>query len=135
MKIVPVNIKNHFKEIVSLEDECFGSNRTEIDSKDISYGIFDNGKLIANILFYHNLKTKDEKYIFINCICVRKKYRRKGLATKLLNFVFDIIKEKNYYCCLLEMRNNNLIAKKLYEKEGFKIYNFDDKWCCYAKYK
>ena len=53
-------------------------------------------------------------------IAVKSKYRRKGIATKLIKEMFKLCKEQCISYAFLEVRISNLSAQKLYERFGFK---------------
>ena len=57
----------------------------------------------------------------INKICIKEKYRRQGLAQKLLDMCFEDIKENECMVITLEVRKSNEKAIKLYQKNGFDI--------------
>ena len=61
-------------------------------------------------------KADDEGYI--DFLCVDKDHRRLGLATQLLNHVYQQTQYKHY---LLAVLAKNTGAIKLYKKEGYKI--------------
>lgn len=52
-------------------------------------------------------------------IIVDKDYRGKKLATSLMVELFNLLKEKGVRQIFLEVRKDNIPAKKLYEKLGF----------------
>ncbi|MGN0602089.1 MAG: ribosomal protein S18-alanine N-acetyltransferase [Oscillospiraceae bacterium] len=53
----------------------------------------------------------------VNNIAVTEKYRRKGIAKKLLEYAFEQYPETE--CVYLEVRESNVPAQRLYEKLGF----------------
>jgi len=55
----------------------------------------------------------------INKICIDEKYRKQGLATKLLDRVFEEFQVEGCFSVSLEVRVSNVPAQKLYEKYGF----------------
>ena len=62
------------------------------------------------------LKPND---IYISTLAVHKGYRRKGIATQLLNYVMNESPRNQY---LLEVIDVNEGAIKLYESLGFKVF-------------
>lgn len=52
-------------------------------------------------------------------VLVADAYRRRGIATKLFNYIFDMYRFNNIRF-MLEVRKENAAAKKLYDKLGFK---------------
>lgn len=56
----------------------------------------------------------------ITNIAVNSKYRRKGVASKLVNELLKYCNNHGISYVLLEVRLNNFAAQKLYERFGFK---------------
>lgn len=56
----------------------------------------------------------------ITNIVVRKDMRNKGIGNILLNRLIELSKENKKNTIFLEVNSNNLVAIKLYEKNGFK---------------
>ncbi|MBX5328741.1 MAG: ribosomal protein S18-alanine N-acetyltransferase [Candidatus Bathyarchaeota archaeon] len=53
-------------------------------------------------------------------IDVSTAYRKKGIAQKLLQGIEKIFKEKGAKTCHLEVREDNIVALRLYQKLGYK---------------
>lgn len=53
-------------------------------------------------------------------IDVSPKHRQKGIASKLMEEIEKIFREKGAKTCYLEVREDNVAALKLYEKLGYK---------------
>lgn len=93
-----------------------------IDSKDEDvYGYYDNGELLG---FVHVLKTFECLEI-INVV-VDIKDRKKGIATKLINYLNECYDDIEYI--LLEVNENNSNAINLYNKLGFNVINVRKKY-------
>ena len=56
-------------------------------------------------------------------LAVKKQYRRRGIAKKLILFLIDYLKEKYYQKLFLEVKSTNTNAINLYESLGFVKYN------------
>lgn len=52
-------------------------------------------------------------------IAVLEKYRRRGIADKLLELLMSQAKERDAMTMFLEVRKNNIPAQTLYKKHGF----------------
>lgn len=52
-------------------------------------------------------------------VVVDKKYANRGIASLLLNHIYDFCKENGISKILLEVRKSNTIAQNLYLKHGF----------------
>ncbi len=120
MRIVPLEPR-HIKEIARLEELCFAEPWSEegiLEAYRLGTRFFvaeEAGSLIG----YIGVKAViDEGYI--TNIAVFPQYRRKGVASSLLNKVFAFAKEKRLSFVSLEVRPSNTAAVSLYEKAGFK---------------
>lgn len=91
--------------------------KEDIKNKNYNYLVAKNndGKIIGYIGISYVLDSAD-----IISIVVHKDYTNKGIATLLLQEIFNFAKENNIQKIMLEVRKSNLPAQKLYEKHGFK---------------
>ena len=53
-------------------------------------------------------------------VAVQTNYRRQGVAERLLRYVLDVGQQKGAQSANLEVRRDNLPARQLYEKFGFR---------------
>lgn len=83
--------------------------------RDIKMYVLVEGEAVANISAWLVL---DE--IQINDVIVQESYRRKGIASAMLENLFNFGSEHNCSKITLEVRAGNIPARKLYEKKGFK---------------
>jgi len=72
---------------------------------------------IGNIIFNENNKWAHALHIFID-----EKYRKKGLATKMLQHLESLARDKKMKTLTLRVMPKNVPAKKLYQKMGFEEY-------------
>ena len=91
--------------------------KEDIKNKNYNYLVAknNNGKIIGYIGISYVLDSAD-----IISIVVHKDYTQKGIATLLLQEIFEFAKENNIQKIMLEVRRSNIPAQKLYEKHGFK---------------
>ena len=68
---------------------------------------------------FQSQAVKDDTDLYIDVLATSKQYRGKGVATRLLQYSFDLQGYKNYY---IEVLSKNRNAKTLYEKIGFVEY-------------
>jgi len=61
-------------------------------------------------------------------LAVHKGFRRRGIATELMNRVLGELKKKDCRLLYLEVRVSNLKAIKFYERFGFKVASFRRKY-------
>lgn len=115
------------ENVESLELQLFNDDSIgdKAWSKDIIKGIIFNDNYIKyvakignEIVGYIVCEVTDE--INISRVAVAGSYQNHGIATKLINFVFDKAKEKDMNLSL-EVCENNIRAYKLYTKLGFEL--------------
>lgn len=75
-----------------------------------------NGKIVGHGGFTTVLDEGD-----ITNIAVRPEFRRKGLASKILEAMIDSANKQNLAFLTLEVRSQNTPAMSLYEKYGFTV--------------
>lgn len=118
--IVPLE-QRHIKDIARLEALCFSEPWSEEGILEAyrlgtKFFIAENSK---QLMGYIGIKAViDEGYI--TNVAVYPQYRGIGVATALINKVFDFAKEKGLSFVSLEVRASNTAAVSLYEKTGFK---------------
>ena len=88
-----------------------------IDSQyDYVYGYYLDDKLVG---FVHITKLYETMDI-VN-IVVDREVRKQGIATKLINYVIDLVDDIDNV--MLEVNENNIPAISLYKKNKFEIIN------------
>ena len=67
-------------------------------------------------------------------LAVKKEFRRKGIAVKLLDYAFKMLRD-DMKCKRIQLvtRANNVAARKLYTDYGFTEYGEDEKYVEYKK--
>ena len=107
---------------------------------EIQHGVDVYSKLIiqesiSNEHYLNLVMVNDEEYIgYVSLdflfdeanllkIIVAPEHRRKGYGKKLLLSAIELLKEKQIKNIFLEVRINNIPAKKLYESLNFKVIN------------
>ncbi len=111
----------HINDIVKIEKQCFSHPWTKenlISAKE-NHTCFFVYELDEKAVGYVGISAiLDEGYI--TNIAVLPEYRRKGIATALLNKLECFAKEKMLSFISLEVRKSNASAISLYEKFGYK---------------
>lgn len=122
-----INIRHMKKQDIDavsyVENQCFSIPWSR---ESFEYEVLENEKalyLIAeyngNVLGYAGLwKILDEGHI--TNIAVLKPFRKKGIATLMLNRLFELAKEDSINSFTLEVKRTNDVAIGLYERFGFK---------------
>jgi len=109
-------------EIINIENESFNIH-DRFSKEVIKYHIkkshtyvYEYNKSIIAYLIYIPYK----KSIRIYSIAVKKNYRNKKIATKLINHIINIAKKQRKKYLSLEVSVLNKIAINFYKKLGFK---------------
>ena len=100
-------------------DSYFEYKRIIMYNKSYCYKI--NDELISFCLMEYNL---EDKLIYIDLLCVKKKYAGNHYGKSILNFCIENCKKFNHKKFGLHVSTKNKIAIKLYESLGFKIKEF-----------
>lgn len=109
--IIAINKENFPKDFWKREDWI-----ELISDKDcFYYAYLCENKIAANIFVYKN----PDGYIKIMNIGVRKEFRGKNLAAKLLTYVTDTFVKEGYKTFYGETRKSNLAMQKSFEKVGY----------------
>ena len=87
----------------------------------------DNKEIIG----YGHLDFEENVWLGI-CIC--KKFRGKGYGKKIMNYLLKYAKHNNIERIYLTVDKNNIIAKKLYEKNGFIVEKVNKSFFKMVKY-
>ena len=125
IKKLSVNDKDKFYELGSLINNNF-INLYDLELLcdsvyDFLYGYYDNNTLIG---FIHVTKIYESMDI-VN-IVVDVKYRRCGVASKLIDYAY--LQFNDLEKILLEVNVNNKSAISLYEKNGFSVIDVRKKY-------
>ena len=120
--VVPMQPK-HIEDLERLEKECF-STPWSFDSlvSELSnpLAVFRVAEIDGKVAGYVGMQhIVDEGYI---CnIAVFSCYRRRGVATKLMEELNSYARENDMAFISLEVRESNVNAQKLYEKFHFEV--------------
>lgn len=120
IQIIKMNV-NDIDAVISLEK----SHNIHILNKNIlgndlkeknNYYLIakNNNETLGYVGISYVLDTAD-----IISIVVSKNYTRKGIASLLLNSIYEFCKENNISRIMLEVRESNIVAQSLYLKHGF----------------
>jgi len=110
-----------------IENQCF--NQEAFTKRQLAYLLTDYNTIglvakadsdIAGFILSQVEIENNTLYGHIITINVASNYRRKGIATKMLKEMEQILREKGINECHLEVREDNLAALKLYETSGYR---------------
>ncbi|MFJ7970440.1 GNAT family N-acetyltransferase [Psychrobacillus sp. NPDC096389] len=89
----------------------------KIHDNAITFCAIDNHNLVGLVSCYFN----NGAYGFINHVSVLSKYKRLGIAIRLMEMCIDYALENSYSLLCLEVDSDNKAAIVLYTKVGFEI--------------
>lgn len=112
-----------FKENTSLEYAKKMYKKTKRDKNSIYIVGEAEGKIVSHlkITIIETLYEEMNTYAILNHVGVKEDYRRHGIATKMLDYAFDICKKRN--CKKVELWSNNVrtAAHACYYNYGFEL--------------
>ena len=103
------------KNVYNLEKKENNTNNIEI------VAVYNNqviGYLTINRLYD---SVRNINYAFLNYVCVQKEYRNKGIASNMLEYVFNICKKLDISYIELTSNDKRIEAQYLYKNMGFSI--------------
>lgn len=113
-------------ELCKIEEQCF--DQEAFSKRQIAYLLTDyntialvakSNSIIAGFIIAQVEIENDTLYGHIITINVPPTYRRKGVGSKMLKEMEEILKQKSISECHLEVREDNSAALKLYQKSGY----------------
>ena len=124
--IIRKYVNDDFNEVIKLLKDNFNisDNIKSIDDNLNSFGIVaTTDKKIVGYLRIDKLYNPFKKcyYYFLSYVCVDSNYQNAGIATKLLEFIFNMAKDDNISYIELTSRSSREVANHLYLKTGFVI--------------
>lgn len=82
--------------------------------------ILYDGKYAGMVTCFVNFSTfKIKPYLYVHDVVVHQDFRGKGLGRFLMEKLVSISKERDYCKITLEVREDNLAARSLYQSLGF----------------
>ena len=95
-----------------------------LDDSKMLFVYKENNRILGYI--YAKINELDEsnilkEEILIDALYILEEERNKGIATKLIEKIKNIAKEKDIKIITINVLNKNVVAKKLYEKLEFNV--------------
>jgi acetyltransferase, GNAT family len=124
--IIRKYVIDDFNEVIKLLKDNFNisDNIKSIDDNLNSFGMVAsfNKKIVGYIRIDKlNNPFKNNYYYFLSYVCVDSNYQNIGIATKMLEFIFNMAKDNNINYIELTSRSSREVANHLYLKTGFVI--------------
>jgi GNAT superfamily N-acetyltransferase len=146
LEIRPVE-EAHYRPIWDAKDEAFRDHWGHSPSTEESYQRWLNSPhfepslwqvawdgdqvagMILNVIFHNEDEELDRKWGWTDPICVRRPWRRRGLASNLLYASMRLLKDRGREWAALGVDvDNPLGALKLYENAGYKLHARFETW-------
>ena len=124
--IIRKYVIDDFNEVIKLLKDNFNISDyiKSIDDNLNSFGMVAsfNKKIVGYIRIDKlNNPFKNNYYYFLSYVCVDSNYQNIGIATKMLEFIFNMAKDNNINYIELTSRSSREVANHLYLKTGFVI--------------
>lgn len=127
LKIETATIKL-LDKLFEIEEDCF--DQEAFTKQQISYLLSDHNTIalvakvnsdVAGFVIAQIEVEENTEYGHIITINVAPNFRRKGIATKMLQEIESFLKQRSITQIRLEVREDNNLAIKLYDKLGYQI--------------
>lgn len=116
--------------VYKIEKESFSDAWTKemisdtfIQDNFIGFVAEEDGKVVGYIALTYCLDEAE-----INIIAVTREFRRKGIASKLLEKTYETLLPMGVDKIFLEVRRSNKSAQNLYKKQGFDVIGVRPKY-------
>ena len=85
------------------------------------FGAIDNGKVVSSCyaVYIPNLTRGNRGICFIENVVTDKEYRKRGLASKVIDMAVEFAKEHHCYKAILQSGITRTEAHQFYENKGF----------------
>ena len=133
---ISVNIRPaEFDGAQSLQRNCLSANTIdevrrflEKDAEEMKKGnkarfvAEVNGEVVGNLEIFFSRHPLSSHIASISTVVVNRKFRRKGIALKMIELALRTAKERKKEIVKIDVEAKNARAVKLYAKAGFKEY-------------
>ena len=93
----------------------------EADDNIQYFGAIDDGKVVSTCyaVYIPNLTRGNRGISFIENVITDKEYRRRGLASRVIEMAIAFAKDRHCYKVILQSGMTRMEAHQLYESKGF----------------
>ncbi|MEE3486062.1 MAG: GNAT family N-acetyltransferase [Bacteroidales bacterium] len=108
-------------EQCSFEQSKKGWDEIEDNSNIQYFGAIDDGKVVSTCyaVYIPNLTRGSRGICFIENVVTDKEYRKRGLASKVIDMAIAFAKEHHCYKAILQSGTSRTEAHRFYENKGF----------------
>lgn len=123
LEIKPMQLSD-LDEVMELERICFtqpwtrGMFEDDLRNSNLTYYIV--ARLYGNLVGYAGMWVVGGE-VHITTVAVHPKFRRMGMGSKLIRSLLEEAVRREAQWAILEVRQSNIAAQKLYAKWGFKV--------------
>lgn len=118
----------HFEEqylqsLNELLEEAFDVSMSgKLSKDDVQLIAVSNEVVIGHLLLHYSIDPiRNQKFYFVEYVCVRSTYQNQGIASKLFQYVFQLCQDKNISYLELTSNPSRVAAHHLYHKLGFRV--------------
>lgn len=129
LKNEPSNFGSSFEDESQFSDQKWITRISNINSYSI--GAFIDSKIVGICVLMLNPREKMKHGANIYSVYVKKEFRKRGIAEKLINKAIDIALDNNVEIIYLSVVKENVNALNLYKKMNFSIYGEEPKMIKY----
>ncbi len=116
-----------YRQLDENDDQCSFEqskrawNEIEENSNIQYFGAIDDGKVVSTCyaVYIPNLTRGSRGICFIENVVTDKEYRKRGLASKVIDMAIAFAKEHHCYKAILQSGMARTEAHRLYENKGF----------------
>jgi len=105
----------------SIEQSKKAWKEIENNSNIQYFGAVENGKVVSTCyaVYIPNLTRNNRGICFIENVVTDKEYRKRGLASRVIDMAIEFAKEHNCYKVILQSGISRSEAHQFYEHKGF----------------
>ena len=118
----------HFEEqylqsLNELLEEAFDVSMSgKLSKDDVQLIAVSNEVVIGHLLLHYSIDPiRNQKFYFVEYVCVRSTYQNQGIASKLFQYVFQLCQDKHISYLELTSNPSRVAAHHLYHKLGFRV--------------
>ena len=121
------SLLNLYRQLDEDDDQCAFEQSEEIwreidNNPNIQYfGAIDNGKVVSTCyaVYIPNLTRGNRGICFIENVVTDKEYRKRGLASQVIDMAIAFAKDHHCYKVILQSGTARTEAHQFYEQKGF----------------
>lgn len=115
--------EQYLQSLNELLEEAFDVSMSgKLSKDDVQLIAVSNEVVIGHLLLHYSIDPiRNQKFYFVEYVCVRSTYQNQGIASKLFQYVFQLCQDKNISYLELTSNPSRVAAHHLYHKLGFRV--------------